>query len=83
MSLDQYDADELITVEAMVSLFPGTNVQTWAALRHKGNGPPYLKVMRRVYYRRRDVDAWLDGNLMVRTDLPHKEHARLHTARRV
>lgn len=48
----------------------GTNAQTRAALRHKGNGPIFVKVMRRVYYRRRDVEAWRNDNRWERTDLP-------------
>ena len=68
--LSDYGDDELIPSAAMTSLFRGTNAQTWAALRHKGNGPIFVKVMRRVYYRRCDVEAWLDGNRRERTDLP-------------
>jgi len=30
------------------------------AWRHKGTGPPALKVGRHIRYRRCDVDAWLD-----------------------
>ena len=54
----------------MPSLFHGTTAQTWAALRHKGNGPAFVKVMRRVYYRRCDVEAWIEQNRKVRTDQP-------------
>jgi hypothetical protein len=68
--LTDYGDDELIHSSAMTFLFPGTNAQTWAALRHKGNGPVFVKVMRRVYYRRRDVEAWLNGNRWERTDRP-------------
>jgi hypothetical protein len=70
MRLRDYGEDELIPSSAMISLFSGTNAQTWAALRHKGNGPIFVKVVRRVYYRRRDVEAWLKGNRWERTDLP-------------
>ena len=62
--------DELIPAEAMPTMFQGTTVQTWAALRHKGNGPVFVKVMRRVYYRRADVEAWIEQNRKVRTDQP-------------
>lgn len=60
--------DALIPASVMPSLFEGTTVQTWAALRHRGNGPAFVKVMRRVYYRRCDVEAWIDSNIYIRTD---------------
>jgi hypothetical protein len=34
---------------------------TLAYWRHRGEGPPYAKVGRRVLYRRLDVEAWLSG----------------------
>jgi hypothetical protein len=68
--LTEYGDDELIPAEAMPTLFQGTTAQTWAALRHKGNGPVFVKLMRRVYYRRRDVEAWIEQNRKVRTDQP-------------
>lgn len=69
-TLTDYREDELIPACAMSTLFQGTTTQTWAALRHKGNGPAFVKVTRRVYYRRCDVEAWLIGNRRDRTDLP-------------
>ncbi|WP_006245581.1 helix-turn-helix transcriptional regulator [Mycolicibacterium tusciae] len=68
--LADYGKDELIPAESMSTLFQGTTAQTWAALRHKGNGPVFVKVMRRVYYRRCDVEAWIGQNRKIRTDLP-------------
>jgi hypothetical protein len=68
--LSDYGEDGLMPARVMPSLFEGTTVQTWAALRHKGNGPPFVKVMRRVYYRRCDVEAWIEQNRKVRTDRP-------------
>jgi len=35
--------------------------QTLAMWRHKGVGPAYVKVGRRVMYRRIDLDRWIDG----------------------
>ncbi len=67
--LTDYRAEDLIPANAMPMLFPGTNQQTWNALRHKGGGPAYHSVARRIYYRRQDVEAWLNGNRKVRTDL--------------
>lgn len=87
--LADYRPDDLIPATEMPNLFAGTTSQTWNALRHKGGGPAFIKVCRKVYYRRRDVEAWIDSNRMVRTDTPGpptapvKQHARIHTARRV
>lgn len=68
--LSDFGQEELIPSGAMPSIFPRTSLQTWAALRHKGNGPAYVKVMRRIYYRRCDVDAWIERHRKVRTDQP-------------
>lgn len=65
-----FPPDGLIPASTMPTLFQGTTAQTWAALRHKGNGPVFVKVMRRVYYRRCDVEAWIEQNRKVRTDQP-------------
>ncbi len=35
---------------------PASTLAYW---RHRGEGPPYAKVGRRVLYRRLDVEAWL------------------------
>jgi hypothetical protein len=69
-ALADYFPHGLIPASVMPSLFQGTTAQTWAALRHKGNGPAYVKVMRRVYYRRCDVEAWIQQNRKIRTDEP-------------
>lgn len=36
-------------------------LQTVYAWRHRGEGPPGLKVGRHVRYRRKDVEAWLES----------------------
>ena len=38
-----------------------------AKLRCWGGGPSFLKLGRRVVYRRSDLDAWLEGKLRVST----------------
>jgi hypothetical protein len=60
----------LIPAAEMKHIFPGTTDQYWAALRHKGTGPNYVKVVRKVYYRRADIEAWIEGNRFTRTDRP-------------
>ena len=61
---------DLIRASEMKNLSPDTTDQSWAAHRHKGTGPPYVKLGRKVYYRRDDVEAWIEGNLYTRTDRP-------------
>lgn len=50
----------------------GMSTQHLAALRHKGGGPVYVKLGRKVYYRQSDIDAWIAANLHTRTDKPVK-----------
>lgn len=65
---------EVIPSSKMKSIFPGTSDQYWATLRHKGTGPVYMKVgPRKVYYRRSDVDAWLESSRYTRPDRPVNE----------
>lgn len=35
---------------------------TFEKMRVRGNGPLYLQPLRRVVYRRSDLDAWLDAS---------------------
>jgi hypothetical protein len=62
--------NDLIPASEMKNVFPGTTDQYWASLRHLGGGPVYVKAVRKVFYRRADVDAWIEGNLRSRTDRP-------------
>ena len=60
---------DLIPASGMKNEFPGTSDQYWATLRHKGGGPEYVKVgPRKVYYRRADIEAWIEGSRFTRTD---------------
>jgi hypothetical protein len=60
---------ELIPASEMKNIIPDTSDQYWATLRHKGTGPVYMKVgPRKVYYRRSDVDAWLESSRYTRPD---------------
>ena len=62
--------DDLMPAKKMPDIVPGTSEQYWATLRHKGGGPEYIKLNRKVYYRRADVEAWIEGNRYTRTDRP-------------
>lgn len=60
--------DELIASRDMPARFPGTTDGSWAQLRYRGTGPKYVKVGRKVFYRRADLEAWLDEQVKTRTD---------------
>lgn len=63
------DTDFFPAAEMKV-IFPGTTDQSWAQKRWNGTGPQYVKIGRRVYYRRSDVTDWVNGNMFKRTDRP-------------
>lgn len=63
--------DDLIPAAEMKNLFPGTNDQTWAAKRHRGNGPVFIRLGgRRIYYRLADIEKWIEDSRFTRTDRP-------------
>lgn len=41
----------------------GFPVATFAAWRSRGKGPKYLKIEGRIFYLKRDVQAWLDEQM--------------------
>lgn len=45
---------------AYLQLAPGTLMN----YRSRGGGPTYCKIGRRVVYRQRDLDAWLDAHVV-------------------
>ena len=53
--LTQEKAAELIGVKP-------TTLQAW---RHFGRGPTYLKIGRSCFYRRADIETWLDAQAVV------------------
>lgn len=57
-----------LTIEDLITRYPGTNRQVWAQHRYRGTGPAYFKVGRRVFYRPEDVVAWEASQLRIRTD---------------
>lgn len=51
--------DRLTTDEAaVVSRIPKNTLAYW---RHIGYGPKWAKIGRRVFYRRSDIEAWIDA----------------------
>ena len=55
----RHRGDELLTTESMHEQyhFPQKTLYGW---RYHRTGPPSVRLGRRVYYRRRDVERWID-----------------------
>lgn len=49
----------LINIREAAQLLGGVPVQTMYTWRHRGEGPPSLKVGRHVRYRPEQIEAWL------------------------
>jgi hypothetical protein len=65
MSTNEYPwvtAETRLLTDAELEQDPAVRLprQTLKNLRHKESGPPYLKIGRRVLYRRGDVLAWIE-----------------------
>jgi predicted DNA-binding transcriptional regulator AlpA len=60
-----YDLTTLNAREAAKML--GLAASTLAKLRLSGNGPSYCKLGRRVVYRKKDLEAWLQSRLAQNT----------------
>ena len=57
-----------LTPDDLCDEFPGTTRGSWAQHRYKGTGPRFFKVGRSIFYRREDIDTWIEMNLLDRTD---------------
>jgi excisionase family DNA binding protein len=56
--------DESQILDAVAAArYVGLSASTLAKMRLSGNGPAFLKLGRRVLYRRADLDAWLESRL--------------------
>jgi Helix-turn-helix domain len=58
--MTDFDADAVFDAVAAAN-FTGLAVATLAKLRCFGGGPAFLKLGRKVLYRRRDLAEWLDA----------------------
>ena len=72
---------------AMAAVFTGLAVATLAKLRCLGGGPPYLKLGRKVVYRRADLADWLGARRVANTTqaalrLPRRLDASLNPSAR-
>lgn len=55
------DPDDLY-LEPTVSAAFGETTRTWQNRRDAGTGPAWIKLGRKVYYRRADIRAWVERN---------------------
>lgn len=67
-AIERETGHPVLTIDDMIARYPGTNRQSWAQLRYRGNGPKYFKVGRKVFYRPEDIDEWEQSQLLTRTD---------------
>lgn len=44
------------------SVYTGLSLKSLAVMRCTGNGPAFVKLGKAVFYRRDDLDAWIDQN---------------------
>lgn len=56
------DQLEPLIPAAEYAAWRGITVEAAAQERYRGTGPAFIKAGRRIYYRRRDVEEWLDAN---------------------
>lgn len=49
----------------VAAAYLGTTANYLAQMRHRGEGPAYIKRGRRILYRHEDLDAWLDARRVV------------------
>lgn len=54
--------DELMTPAELAQML-GITTGALANNRSAGKGPRYTKLGKKVFYRRTDVQAWIDGNV--------------------
>jgi len=74
------DDDLMLDVQA-AARFTGIAVATLAKMRCMGGGPLFVKLGRRVVYRRSDVIAWLDARRVKNTtEAAHSVPRRLTDA---
>ena len=60
---DQNTTETRLLDRAGVAREYGLNIRTLEGWALRGGGPPYVKLGRRCYYRREDLEAWFAANL--------------------
>ena len=55
------DPDELLSTKQLAEWL-GQSTAAIESWRSSGEGPPYIRIVKTVRYRRGDVQAWLDAN---------------------
>ena len=80
-SNEVYNFDEFLTDPQFARLVK-TSTRTTETWRRNGNGPPFIRLGRRILYRRCDVEAWLAtqrfhsraDELRIKTNKPSNLH---------
>jgi hypothetical protein len=58
------DTENPLTTEQAATVI-GVKPTTLAAWRHFGRGPKYLKIGRSCFYRRCDIEIWMDAQAVI------------------
>jgi hypothetical protein len=57
--------DDIPLTQEQAAVVIGVKPTTLATWRHFGRGPKYLKIGRSCFYRRDDIDRWMDAQAVV------------------
>lgn len=57
----------ILSIDDMLTRYPGTTRGAWAQHRYMGTGPAFLKIGRKIFYREEDVLAWEDNMAATKT----------------
>jgi transcriptional regulator with XRE-family HTH domain len=74
MTDNSTDNSTPLTQERAAELI-GVKPTTLSAWRHFGRGPRYLKIGRYCFYRRADIETWLDAQAVVPIPKPERTAA--------
>jgi len=58
---------ELLTPEMVCEIAPGFTPASLAQLRYSGKGAKFVKFCKRVFYRREDIEEWINSNIQTMT----------------
>ena len=72
--MDEQRPNDLLTTEEAAE-YLHLSPRTLERYRVTGEGPKYLKVGRRVFYRRGDLDRWLDSCIRRSTSDPGRDES--------
>jgi excisionase family DNA binding protein len=67
------EAERAVLPTDVAAAYLGLSPKTLETLRTRGGGPPFLKLGRRVVYRKADLDTWLAARVRHSTSDPGQQ----------